>query len=532
MGVDDILLKKWKFNTITGDVEPEKQEMCIFNNTAYACQLLNKHIKRNSVIALHTDVDMDGLGSTYILKKFLESHNSSNHIYVINKDKIHGIQEKHVDYFNENKIDLIIITDSSTNELDTIKSFECDVLVIDHHEILHEETFGYCNNGSNQFVIVNNTIDNKNYEYDESWVKESKNEAFKNISRYIPTVEMSCGLVVYELLRVYCNYFSDEKILENLMLYQWVGVTLLTDAIQLVNERNQWYIGKTVSTMETESTLKIMLDALNGYKHSLDKSFINYTLAPLINKAIRAGAGSEALNVVINNPKEIESLKVYSVQQDEAIDKIIKLNKSFGKYVHIDITDEGINENYTGVIASRLVGQHNKNAVVYKVKDGMAKGSFRGLDRDVDYRGIFDSHDNVFAQGHKAAFGFNLKEEKLHEIMEYIADNTAARERKNYLSMGEMPEELKGTYHIDSLEEFRRAGYMWRLAIGNSRVNSDNEINITVPASDVVLDRTIGKLYIYNVLGIECKAFNILKGKYFNIYAEYSNEITFYIRDN
>ena len=58
--------------------------------------------------------------------------------------------------------------------------------------------------------------------------------------------------------------------------------------------------------------------------------------------------------------------------------------------------------------------------------------------------------------------------------------------------------------------------------------------NISVGSIQIFLDEYLkdnkGKLYIYDVLGMECKAFSILKGEYFDIYAEYTNEINMYIR--
>lgn len=133
------------------------------------------------------------------MKKTLEYLGSNNHLLLINKDKIHGIQQKHADYFKDKQIGLMIITDSSSNEIQIIKQFNCDVLCIDHHELLHSELSGKCNNGENEFVIVNNTIDSTTYEEDILWLQDS------NYTKYEADSRMSCGLVVYELLRYTVN---------------------------------------------------------------------------------------------------------------------------------------------------------------------------------------------------------------------------------------------------------------------------------------------------------------------------------------
>lgn len=547
-GDEDVLLDKWKINSVTGAEKAVKPEMCIFNNIVNGIQLLKKHIDNNSKIVFHTDVDVDGIGTTYIFKRTLENMGSTNHVLLINKDKVHGIQEKHATYFNapNNKIDLMIITDSSSNEIETIKKFNCDVLCIDHHELLHNDLSGLCNDGIHQYVIINNTISNNNFEQDILWLKTKNVSAFNNITEYIGTQDMSCGLVVYELLRVYCECFDNSKLLENLMLYQWVGVTLITDVINTLNDRNQWYLDKTVFDMNVERTLKTMLTQLNKFKAVLDKSYIEYTFAPTINKAIRAGQSAIALDKVINNPENIMELSKYGDLQEQAVNKtcyILSYDSATGiqtkkpklfntDNIIMDIGEMDVHRNYSGVIASRLSGENNKNTAVYRLtEDGKCKGSFRGRYKEVDYRKYFaDFSPDIYAQGHPPAFGFELSKEQLDAIMSSINTIEPVVEPKPFFTLGNMRPEEYGVYHICDFNKFKQQGYLWRIATGNSKVTSKDEITIRVKASDVVLSSTKGKLFIYNVFGMECKAFKQLTGNYFDIYIEYTNEINVYIK--
>jgi len=543
----DILLEKWKLKSVTGEKKPEKPGFCAFNNIVYGLDLLRKHIINNSKIALHTDVDVDGIGTTYIMKKTLEHLGSNQHILVINKDKDHGIQQKHALYFNKNKIDLIIITDSSSNEIETIKMFNCDVLCIDHHELTHNDLLGYCNDGKHRYVIINNTIDNKNFGFDKGWLKQKNVSAFNNIEEYKGTQDMSCGLVVYELLRIYCECFDNPKLLENLMLYEWVGVTLITDVINTLNDRNQWYLNQTVFNNDTEHTLKVMLNIINKYKATLDKSYIQYTFAPLINKAIRADKGSHALNIIINEPNNILELNKYKKLQEDAIDKacyysvtrninnevVSKNPKVFtGENIQLNIGELNINKNYSGVIASKLSGDNNKNAAVFIINDkGLCKGSFRGKYKEVDYRKYFDNYsDDIYAQGHPGAFGFELTKEQLDYLMSNIKSIEPTEDPKPWLTLGNMKPEEYGVYHIIDFNKFKQQGYLWKIATGNSKVTSKDEIVVRVKACDVVLKSTKGKILIYDVFGMECKAFKPLAGEYFDIYMEYTNEINIFIK--
>lgn len=554
----DILKEKWELDEIINGTKPEKPSLCIFNNTQKLIEMLIKHIRNNSKIALSTDVDMDGAGCTYILDRTLRSFGLNKIISVINKEKVHGIKDKYADYFNNrNHIDLLIITDSSSNDTEIIKKFNCDVICIDHHELSHRELYGKVNDGIHDFIITNNTIDNDNFEQDKLWLQRLNKEDFKNIEKYHGDDRMSCGLVVYEILRILEIILDKENLLENLMLYQWVGVTLFTDAIDLKTKRNQWYIQNTVMSFNREKTLADIMKVINNYKfnqgYGIDKTYIGYTFAPIINKAIRAGASSEALDCILRHPENIENLKKYNEYQEKAINKAIyiynneyepgtelyessKIKKQFNEpQITYDISCDNTSPSYNGVIAGRMVSEYNKNAASY-IRDGdYAVGSFRGRIQGVDYREHFlktigTNTNDRFAAGHKTAFGFRLPVNELISIMQDINSSEPLGDVRPFITAGDIPLEKRGTYHITDMDEFKRLGYLWRIAVGNAVVNSQDNIDIVVSAKNVTLDKIVGSTYTYDVLGLKCKAFKQLKGDYFKVYLEYNKDIGFYIK--
>lgn len=546
---DNILTGKWKYSEVWGNDEAPKPGYCFFDNCLTAIELLHKHIANKSKVILHADVDMDGVGTTYIMVKFLNFMGVTYTPLMINKEKIHGIQKRQVDYINANSAaDLVIVTDSSCNEIDTIRELNCDVIVIDHHDVDKDkenvEKLGNCIDGEHKFVIVNNTVKNSNLELDKLLMNKYNKQASEFISQFDGDKDMSCGLVVYELLRIYCLCFADEKVLENSKLYQWVGVTLFTDVIDTLNLRNQWYMDNTVFSRELEATLGNTLYYLNKFKHTLDKSYIQYTLAPLVNKAIRAGASSEALDVIINNPLSIDNLKRFGDTQKEVINKVLTTKyvgdmgiettavKKFRQGdIILDITGCDVSPNYTGVIASKLAGDNNKNAAVFIVNsDGICEGSFRGRNKDVEYRKYFEDR-GVYAQGHSGAFGFKATNAELSQLMSGIRSLEKEVDKRPYITAGELQPSEYGVYHICDINEFKRNGYVWKIAIGNAKVTTADEIYIRVKTEQATLKVTRGKLFIYEVLGIECKAFSLIVTEYADVYLEYTNEITAYIRD-
>ncbi len=529
--MSDVFEAIWKNKIVTGEEKPEKPNLIAFRNSGLAIKMLHKHIKNKSKMAIHCDVDVDGIGSGYIMGRFITNRTGDLPLYIINKDKIHGIQQKHVDYFKNSDLQLMIIVDSSSNDIDIIKQFKCDVLIIDHHEIDHDELVGNTAGDNTKYVIVNNTVDNSDIESIKSQISKINGDTAKKIEYIAADDRMSCGLVIYELLRLYCDTFNLGNLLENMMLFQWVGVTLFTDSILLNTPRNQWYIENTVHSQDTEGTLKVLLSELNRFKTSLDKTLINYTIAPVINKAIRAGHSGDALDTVIFNPRNISNLLKYREAQDNAIEIGIKDFKAKDSYILRDMSGTSVHKNYSGVIASRLCGEHNKNCVVYRVIDGIAEGSFRGRVPHIDYRKLInDSGFGALAQGHKAAFGIKCPVDKLDEVMEILTSIESESSGKYTLTAGSINNKSPGEFVIEDMEEFKRQGGIWKLGIGNSKLNNDEQLMITVSSSDAVLFEQRGKLYLYDIIGLRCKAFEPITKPIINIYVEYSKQIECYVK--
>lgn len=523
MSTLDAIYNKWKSHVVTGEVQVGKPGLIAFNNAVRALELLNHHISSGSRIAIHCDVDMDGIGSGYIFKRFLSQLTGARVTCAINKDRVHGIQPKYVEYFTNNPVDLLVILDSSSNEIKTIENMPCDVLIIDHHEVEYKSSCYSGNTAKGRWLLVNNTLDGQNIdEVNIRFPSICLQELFKAESR------MSCGEVVYEFLRLYEKAFGTGDLLDNMMLYQWAGVTLFTDSISLLTERNQWYIEKTVYSSSLEPTLRALLGNLNPFKFRLDKSFINYTLAPTINRTIRAGASGQALDIVMNRPKDIQELQVYREVQDRAISVGASDIVESETYILRDLSSTGISQNYCGVIAGKLSDTYKKNVAVYTIDgEGNACGSFRGREAQTKYKDAFHS-SGVWAQGHQAAFGFRGTVDKLKGAIENLPSIEQGAETCEYLTAGDISE--PSTYHIDDFDDFKKSGGLLRMGIGNSRVAGNEQIMIAVNSKEATLMESKGKLWKYNIFGLPCKAFSEIEGPTVHIYPEYSNNLEFYIK--
>lgn len=484
-----------------------------------ACDILSEHIMaaQREVgglhFIIHADVDMDGIASAYIMYRFICRHVSSEKVAVcINQEKKHGIEARHIGVFDNSRAKLVIIVDSSSKGEEHLKNLKCDALVIDHHNLSGEEQLtGNTLNG--RYAIVNNMA--------------SKDESI---------ADMSGAEVVYELLRKYQRDWSGNNldILESDRLYQWVAISLFTDAIDTDNARNQWYLSKAFDTrIPIEENLFRLMQAMGKFNRQLNKSFINFSFASLINSTIRAGKGAEALDVVMLHPENINNLRVYKDMQNEILDS----NPPYVEYSMFclgDITELGIASSYCGLIAGKIMEKTGKTTVIYQrvERDGriVAAGSFRGINQEKNYQAMINSLDGCKAEGHNTAFGISTPIEKLVDIMSAVTVGDKV-EIQPLVTVGNVIGIPRGIYQYENLEELRRSGYLYRIALINSKMLSNKQINIIAPNDgNIKKVSEMGKVLVYDAYGIECKAFEEINTPNVEIYFEFRSSLEAYLR--
>src|SRR5574344_275900 len=138
-------------------INPSKHNLNSFwelSNMDIASRRIIKAIQNNERIAIHGDIDCDGVTSLVIMYKYLKNYNVVADILYHQRSEGHGIKINEV----SEDIDLLIIVDSSTNSVDECKeiSKNTDIIILDHHEQDKENPFA---------IIVNPQINNYNNKF-------------------------------------------------------------------------------------------------------------------------------------------------------------------------------------------------------------------------------------------------------------------------------------------------------------------------------------------------------------------------------
>ena len=549
-----------------------------FKHTEEASRMLMKHLSASySRIGVHVDVDMDGLASGWVVSRLLlNSGKLASSKFYINDERVHGITGGIIEAVKLDKIDLLIVVDSSCNNIEELKQLPCDVIVLDHHMLEHENLTG--DTGSGRYVIVTNMVDGDD-EIPEilglasvpstqpqprrprrgpyigldnlsgfslsafGGIEGPSEQTSNSIANFKATPEMSGCMVAYEFIRAFEAIYKPNQALVSDVdskCHQWVAVSLFTDAIKTINERNQWYISKTIGTYDLDINLSELLRSLDKYSSVLTKSFIMYKLAPAVNSAIRARQAAMALDIMYNRPSDGWQLLNFKEKQLDVLAKLDAAGdrvREFQGAVMYDMggTVETGNAGYCGVTAAKLLGLRGKSAVAYINIDGVLHGSFRGLHDNIEYLKYFNDALGVeLAHGHNAAFGFKMTPQQLVSVLEGVHTAEAAGSKYhidkvggiqfvagnvNECLLGQLPS--TGEIHvIANMKEFAQAGGLSEVGTANERTSSREEIYIYAPLDSAEMVGARGRVYRYSILGVQCEAFESLRTPIIRLYPE------------
>lgn len=132
-------------------------------NIEVVSERIRDALYRNEPLVIFGHDDPDGITSTYILYRYLNSCGYQKHNYFIPNRIIehHGIQQSFIDYVTEHKFPLVITVDNGISAyagVEALNQMGCDVLITDHHLVQPEQI-------PNAYSILNPQLSHCQYPY-------------------------------------------------------------------------------------------------------------------------------------------------------------------------------------------------------------------------------------------------------------------------------------------------------------------------------------------------------------------------------
>ena len=391
--------------------------------------LLLKHIKKDSKIALPVDQDLDGYTSASVFVKAMKELNV-NIDALIDEGKTHGLTDNIMNDIIGN-YDLVIIPDAGSNDIEQHKKLldnDIDFIVLDHHEV-KDEVVDKLNTSDNGIVINNQLLDiNKNY----------------------------TGVGMVYIFLKYVNF------LENLNLdidkyLDLVALGAIGDVSNVADKEIRYYVTKGLNNI-INPFIKATMER-KGLKEMTGRD-ASFSIISMVNAVTRVGTIEEKydlFNAIVSDSIETTTVEVRkknkstgkfdkiptemtihdtTVKKCESIktkqDKIVKEAMKKVEYIHdnnviIGLLDEDVPSSITGLVAMKVSDKHKRPTMIGKDYGGYIAGSARA---DIDFKDILNNSGLFeYAQGHQQAFGFKFNKSKMSDI-DNLFNNLESKERE------------------------------------------------------------------------------------------------------
>mgnify|MGYP005810906357 CR=1 FL=1 len=380
-------------------------------DTDKAVRKLYSSLLKDEKICVYGDYDVDGITATAVLYLFLKEI-GANVIYYIpdNVSEGYSLNKKAIKNLSDNNVKLLITVDCGINSISEVimaNSIGVDVIITDHHEPRDELPV-------HAAAIINPYRSDCTY-------------PFKGLSGVGVVYKLMMAIKFYLEKK---DYFLKKGNNPNMFKYlDLVTLGTIADVSPLISE-NRVIVKHGLNIIGGHQT-RVGIEELKKITGLTNKKIgvnhIGFILNPRINAVARFGKSLKGVKLLTTNDV-VEAVRLSEelnaenkIRQDlekkilkETIEQIEeqdlpKKNKAFvlySKYWHPSIM---------GIIASRIVDQYYRPAIIISFDGKIGKGSARSQPTFNLYKGI-KSLSKLLTEygGHRNAVGLRILYENIH----------------------------------------------------------------------------------------------------------------------
>ncbi len=319
-------------------------------------------------IAIHGDYDVDGITSTVILRRAIESLGGRVEHFLPERFRDgYGLQVPAIERLHADGVRLIISVDCGIRGMDAARrarELGVDLIITDHHEPEDELPPA--------LAVVN---------------PKQKGCAY-------PDKNLAGVGVALKLVQALCARTGHEKWLPAFVKIAAIGT--LADVVPLVGENR--IIAKIglglLSRGPHKVGLQALLDAAGLSGKTIDSYHVGFVLAPRMNAAGRMSTPDIAARLLLAaDPAMADEARTLAAQLNEenqrrqdqeqdilaAARKTIESDPDIGARSVLVVSGEGWHRGVIGIVASKLVDAFHRPVVVVSVEDGIGHGSCRSI---------------------------------------------------------------------------------------------------------------------------------------------------------
>lgn len=361
--------------------------------------------ERKEPVLIHGDYDTDGITGVALLYRNFKKLGLAVDYYIPNRMiEGYGVSKAGIDYARGKGCSIIFTVDcgiTAFEELEYAKSKNIDVIVCDHHNPKAELPLAT--------AILNPKLPQSNY----------------------PFRELAGVGVVFKFLQALYRRLNlkEEELLSDLDL---VALGTVVDVVPLVGE-NRCLV--KLGFRRFSKSKKVGIQALIkvvGLSGELTAYHLSFIIGPRINACGRLRDAKAAIELLLTDDYQ----KAFELAQELSADNLKRQQieeKIFNEAIEIIETQglkdrrviivgkEDWHEGVIGIVASRIVEEYAKPAIVFSFKQEIAKGSARSVNGfDIAEALNFCSDILIKFGGHKQAAGLEIARSNIEKFREKI----------------------------------------------------------------------------------------------------------------
>ncbi len=368
-----------------------------------ATERLARAIRSGEKILVYGDYDVDGTTATSILYTFLKDFGVDVDYYIPHRFKEgYGINIEGIKYADKQNVTLIVSVDCGITAIEETKLANqkgIDLIICDHHNVGEEIP--------DAVAVLDPKRRDCTYPFDGL---SGAGVAFKLVQGTLRKLGLS-DKVAFQFLDL-------------------VAISTASDIVPLIDE-NRILMREGLKLINTtpRAGIKALLDLIQMDVGTISTSSIVFSIGPRINAAGRMGDASKAVKLLISETPDEAKSRAYELEainierrdkdnktMEEAmsmVDKEYNLDNISSMVLHNPNWHLGV----IGIVASRLVDEFCRPAIMLSTVDGMIKGSARSIKGFNIYEALQQCED-LLEQfgGHEYAAGLTIRPENLMEF--------------------------------------------------------------------------------------------------------------------
>jgi len=355
-------------------------------------------VKTKKNIIIFWDPDLDWVFSSILLFKWLSLFWYKTSIHIPQKNEWHWINKTQIDSFSKENIDLIILSDNWTNELEEVqyaKSLWIDIVILDHH-LEHVD---------NKTTLIMNP--------------KSKYESY-------PFKELVSTSIWYKFitwLSIKLNITISTELINEFI--DFIIITTISDKAMIYWE-NKFYLSYFKNEHTFQNTLiKFLYNKISNENPLEFKKNKLIKLLSILNSSIRLNKTKDLINILLDDDvKNIQKNILFLYKQDEERRQIQDNLKEKIKNSNINLKNDYIftfseeyEEGFLWLFATFLSQENNK--VTFFAKDLWDK--IKWSVRTVNWINLFEIFEKynipTFTyKWHVAAFWFEIDKKYISDL--------------------------------------------------------------------------------------------------------------------